>query len=344
MERALAVDSGLPRVAEGVESHPVLDVIHERLQSASRPGERKDGARVALAIEGGGMRGVVSAGMVAALEDLGTLDAFDDIYGASAGAFNGAYLISRRARLGTTIYYEDVNNRHFIDLRRALRGEPILNLDFMLDVVAESIKPIDWQAVITSPIRLHPIAFSLAEQRAVEIEYATKADLKRALKASSSIPWVAGEPVKVEGQFTWWDASFSESIPFRTAYSSGATHVLALMTRPSGVLRGRPNLVERHFITRKIAKYGRDLVPLYLKRPESYAADIAFIKQKTDSPVNDGKFLYGVTLPVGTPKLSQLETGRSNLIAGAVAGFKTIYRVFGRGEPAARHELRGFFF
>ena len=51
-------------------SHPVTDVLREREEQDSRPGERRDPYRVALAVEGGGMRGVVSAGMAAALERL----------------------------------------------------------------------------------------------------------------------------------------------------------------------------------------------------------------------------------------------------------------------------------
>jgi len=37
----------------------------------SKPGKRDDGHKVALVIEGGGMRGSVSAGMVSAVMDLG---------------------------------------------------------------------------------------------------------------------------------------------------------------------------------------------------------------------------------------------------------------------------------
>jgi len=43
--------------------HEVLRVLGERARAGSLPGERRDGFRVALAIEGGGMRGTISAGM-----------------------------------------------------------------------------------------------------------------------------------------------------------------------------------------------------------------------------------------------------------------------------------------
>ena len=59
-----------------------------------------DPHRVALVLEGGGMRGVVSAGMTAALERLGLTPCFDLVVGASAGAINGAALLSGAAQRG----------------------------------------------------------------------------------------------------------------------------------------------------------------------------------------------------------------------------------------------------
>src|SRR5579859_7054091 len=270
-----------PAEAPGPPLHPFLALLAKRLAAGSKPGARHDGAKLALAIEGGGMRGVVSAGMDAALEDLGMLDAFDEIYGSSAGSFNGAYLLSHRARVGATIYYEDVNNRRFIDIRRAVRA-PVLDLDFMLDDVAERVKPIDWEGVLDSTIPLYVVAFSLERRRTVLVEYRSHAELKSALKASSSIPWVAGNPVELADGL-YWDASFHDgSIPVRIAQACGATHVLAFLTRPSGILRGKPNLMERRLIAPHVRKFGRDLAEIYLSRAESYAESIAEIRNATE--------------------------------------------------------------
>lgn len=43
--------------------HPIVKLLHERRIAGSKPNERNDGKRIALAIEGGGMRGCVTAGM-----------------------------------------------------------------------------------------------------------------------------------------------------------------------------------------------------------------------------------------------------------------------------------------
>jgi Patatin-like phospholipase len=75
--------------------HEVLRALASRAQAGSQPRARDDGLRIALAIEGGGMRGIISAGRALALHELGLVPAFDAVYGASAGAITGAWLLSR---------------------------------------------------------------------------------------------------------------------------------------------------------------------------------------------------------------------------------------------------------
>ncbi|KAL3806175.1 hypothetical protein ACHAXA_000691 [Cyclostephanos tholiformis] len=89
---------------ELMSHHPVLSIVRRRVETKSRPGRRSidDDSHLALVIEGGGMRGAVSAGMAAALSTLDLLDAFDSIHGSSAGAIVGAYLVSRQ--LCTDVY------------------------------------------------------------------------------------------------------------------------------------------------------------------------------------------------------------------------------------------------
>ena len=41
--------------------HPAVKALYDRKENSSEPGQRKDGKRIALAVEGGGMRGCVSA-------------------------------------------------------------------------------------------------------------------------------------------------------------------------------------------------------------------------------------------------------------------------------------------
>jgi len=88
-------------------SHDVLNLLQKRYRSKSTPASRApdDTAMLALSIEGGGMRGAVSGGMAAAIACLGLSNAFDSVYGSSAGSIIGSYFVSRQLYLDV---YTDV--------------------------------------------------------------------------------------------------------------------------------------------------------------------------------------------------------------------------------------------
>ncbi len=44
--------------------HPVVKELYKRKAAASTPGHRTDGKKIAVSVEGGGMRGCVAAGMM----------------------------------------------------------------------------------------------------------------------------------------------------------------------------------------------------------------------------------------------------------------------------------------
>src|SRR4051794_41350966 len=89
--------------------HPVIAALRER----------PPGARIALVVEGGGMRGAVSGGMALGLEELGLADAFDAAYGSSAGALNAMWLVSGRVRDGLPTWTDPAPLHQLVDKRPA---------------------------------------------------------------------------------------------------------------------------------------------------------------------------------------------------------------------------------
>ena len=63
---------------------------------------------------------------------LGLSRAFDEVYACSSGAINAAYFVAGQAAYSVSIYYDEVNNRNFIN---PLRLNNILNMDFLFDEV-----------------------------------------------------------------------------------------------------------------------------------------------------------------------------------------------------------------
>src|SRR5690348_15383370 len=210
--------------------HEVLRVLGERARAGSEPGSRDDGLRVALAIEGGGMRGTISAGMALALDELGLVSAFDAVYGASAGAITGAWLLSRpQGLLGWT---EPAYARAFIRRSALLRGRPVADIRALIEELYQTTFPMDFAAVLASPVEFHPLATDAATGQSTDLRplCGTPADLRLALRASAALPLLAGPPVQFSGR-RFYDAGLSESVPYRTALAQGATHVLVLRSR-----------------------------------------------------------------------------------------------------------------
>jgi len=211
--------------------HEVLRVIDERVRSGSRPGSRGDGLRVVLSIEGGGMRGTVSAGMALALHELGMTPAFDAVYGASAGALTGAWLLSseaERLRGWTDPDYA----RTLIRWSALLRRRPVVDVRSLVEVVYQSVFPMDFASVLASPVEYHPLATDAVTGESTDLRplIADPVELRLALRASASLPFLAGPPVKLRDR-RFYDAGVAESIPFRTPVAQGATHVLVLRSR-----------------------------------------------------------------------------------------------------------------
>ena len=219
----------LPPGRRSADSDPVLSVVLDRVRSGSLPGSRSDGNVVALAIEGGGMRGVVAAGMCAVLEEAGLVSAFDRIYGCSAGAITGCFTAAGQAVLWATTF-EDIAGREFIDPARALRRRPVLDLGFLFETVIAKRKPPSDEGLARGP-SLHVIAVS-TEDATLRVlgDFRDTQELLAAVRVSCTVPVIGGVPPVYRGE-PMVDGGLVEPIPYVTALREGATHVVVLRTR-----------------------------------------------------------------------------------------------------------------
>jgi predicted patatin/cPLA2 family phospholipase len=208
----------------------VLDVIRRRAESGSVPGGRSDGHVVALVIEGGGMRGVVSAGMCAVLEEAGLIDTFDRVYGCSAGAVTGCFTAAGQAVLWATTY-EDVAGRELIDPARVLGKRPVLDLGFLFEAIARR-KPLSEAGRARGPA-FRAVAVSV-EDAGLRVlgDFRDTAELLAAVRVSCTIPVIGGAPASYRGE-PMVDGGLLEAIPYRSAIREGASHVLVLRSRPA---------------------------------------------------------------------------------------------------------------
>jgi predicted patatin/cPLA2 family phospholipase len=302
----------------------VFDLIAARRARRATP-PFGDQASLALVVEGGGMRGVVSAGMLWGLEDLACGRVFDAVYGSSAGAINAAYFLGGQAGLATSIYYEDINNRTFIDFRRALWGRPILDLTYLLSEVAVRQKPLAAERVIASPSPLSIIATDVETgRRALLSRFEDAADLRAALRASATMPIVAGGPFTYRGR-QYLDASISEPIALPSAEQAGHTHVLVLLTR-TGPERQRPSAFDRYFIGPRLRRISPTLADAYLRRSEPYRVVMQAVRARRGISSSASV----AAIQTDGQQIGRLERRGPVLAAGARRGYQAVVRALGQ--------------
>ena len=248
-------------------THEVLDLLHRRRESQSGPGDRdpSDHDRLAVLVEGGGMRGVISAAALAALEDLQFKSAIDGLIASSAGAMNSAYFASSTDTwYYLSIYFDHLASRQFVNFARPIVGRDILSLEFAFDEVVDRRMPLDLEGVINSPI---PVTVALTLVNPPEPLYITEfdsaSDLREALVAACWLPIARrglgtfrGRPALDGGVLT----------PDLTsvAVGQGYSHVLYLRTR-SDPETPTPRLHPfQHLTARHLNRLGEDLGTAYL--------------------------------------------------------------------------------
>jgi predicted patatin/cPLA2 family phospholipase len=331
----------VPLTAEDLRGHSVVETILRRASEGSRPGARTDGRRVALVIEGGGMRGVVSAGMASAIEQLGLRDAFDEVHGASAGAFNAAFLLAGQAAYLTTLYQHGFGDPRFVSLARALRGGPAFDMDHVINHVWTRERPLRFDAVLSSGIDLHCTATDADRAAIVDLTgLRDPEEIRCAMRASARLPWLAGGPVSFRGM-RLLDATLAEAIPVHVACSGGVTDVLVLLTRPEGLAHAGLSPVVARLTDRYLRAVNPGLVELRETRSARYDALTAKLAAQACDP-GCAPAVCVVRPGGGSLMVSQLESRMSALRTAGSHGMRSAWMALAGEDPELIGTLRAY--
>jgi predicted patatin/cPLA2 family phospholipase len=281
-----------------------------------------DGRKLALIVEGGAMRGVFSCGSGVALESLGLTRAFDEVYACSSGAINAAYFLAGQAAYSVSIYYDEVNNRQFIN---PLRIKNILDMNFLFDEVIAKRKPLDVGRVLASPSRLrisitdaHTGAGFLVDGR--DSRYA----LLDSLRASATHPLLSERSRRL-GDRDCFDGGFANPLPIADAVESGCTDIFLLLTRGSDYVDPRPGFLLRTLFKWRCARGNATLIAageqIHVRENES--RDLALGRRAPPSSVN-----IVAICPEVTTQLARTMTNREALKSAAAAGGRQVLDAF----------------
>lgn len=184
-----------------------------------------------LVLEGGGLRGVFTCGVLDCFMDHGIR--FPFTVGVSAGACNGlSYMSGQRGRAKAS-NIDLMDEHHYIGFRYLLTQGCIMDFKLLFEDFPERIIPYDYDAYFSNPDRFVMVTTNCLTGKAEYFEEKTSS--KRVMdivRASSSLPFVS--PVAYVDGIPMLDGGIADSIPVEYALRQGYEKLVVILTRNKG--------------------------------------------------------------------------------------------------------------
>jgi len=224
-----------------------------------------------LVLEGGGMRGVFTSGVLDAFMKHGL--EFRYVVAVSAGACNGLSYMSRQPRRARYSNIDMLKEYDYIGLRHLVSQGCIFDPDLLYDKFHNELIPFDWSAYASNPATFEMVTTNCVTGRA---EYLSeKSDQQRLIdicRASSSLPYVS-RMVTVDGQ-PMLDGGIVDSIPVMRAVETGHAFNVVVLTRNYGFRPTEKDIKIPKFVYKK---YPRLRLALS-KRVAAYVAQLEMVE------------------------------------------------------------------
>lgn len=205
--------------------------------------------KIGLVLEGGGMRGLYTAGILDALLDNGVQ--MDYGAGVSAGACNGVSYVSGQRGRSFRVNTEFLKDPRYLSFHSFLKTRSLFGMDFIFREIPERLIPFDYDAFLASSCEFH---IGVTDVRTGKPRYFDKSHMNRqctVLMASSSLP-LFSPPVEYEGKL-YLDGGVTDPIPVKKALADGCDKVIVILTRPRGFIK-KPE-AHRGLYTRLLKKW-----------------------------------------------------------------------------------------
>ena len=185
----------------------------------------------ALVLEGGGLRGVFTCGVLDCFMDHGIR--FPFIVGVSAGACNGlSYMSGQRGRAKKS-NIDLMDEHHYIGFKYLLTQGCIMDFKLLFEDFPEKIIPYDYDAYFSNPTRFVMVTTNCMTGKAEYFEEKSSSErVMEIVRASSSLPFVS--PITYVDGIPMLDGGIVDSIPVEHAMSQGYDKMVVILTRNKG--------------------------------------------------------------------------------------------------------------
>jgi predicted patatin/cPLA2 family phospholipase len=184
-----------------------------------------------LILEGGGMRGVFTCGVLDCFMDKGIR--FPYSIGVSAGACNGLSYISNQRGRAKYSNIDLLEKYNYIGIKYLLKKGNIMDFDLLFHTFPNEILPYDYEKLANCKERFEMVTTNCRTGKACY--YEEKHDANRVIdivKASSSLPFVC--PITYVDGEPMLDGGIADSIPILRARELGYDNNVVVLTRNKG--------------------------------------------------------------------------------------------------------------
>jgi predicted patatin/cPLA2 family phospholipase len=236
--------------------------------------------KTCIVAEGGGLRASYGVGVVKALIEEFHISSVDIAVATSGSAGTLAYYVAQQFDSIINIWTNLLSTWRFLSLRNILFGNPILNVDYLIDVVFKQQDRLDVDVLRSQPTELF---IPVTNYRTGEAKYFSNyddVDFFEVLRATKAAEISYGRPVKVAGQ-EYVDGALSVPIGITKAIDAGATDIIVISPNPKGFMRSR-SILER-FTTGLFARgFPKSLRQTVEKHPKTYNSILDIINREIE--------------------------------------------------------------
>ncbi len=254
-------------------------------------------AKTGLVLEGGGMRGLFTAGILDVLMENNVT--FDGVVGVSAGATFGCNFISHQ--IGRTLRYNmsQRKNPKYMGIRSLIKTGDYVGGEYAYHVLPTKLDVFDFEAFEKNPTEFHVVTTNVRTGEAIyhridKVDYTGM----EWIRASASMP-IISRPVAI-GDYEMLDGGIADSIPLRYFESEGFKRNIVILTQPKGFKKKLTKLMPVFKATMR--KYPA-IIEGMSKRHLMYNRELDYISQQQMA----GKCLVicpSDTLPIGRTSLN----------------------------------------
>jgi predicted patatin/cPLA2 family phospholipase len=224
--------------------------MHAVSHLASKDAQSNASPQVALIAEGGGQRGIFTAGVLDAWLDDG-FDPFDLFIGTSAGSQNLSSFLARQKGYAKRLIRGLSRHKRFYRLGRGLVGGNVVDLDWYFEQTRQGMFKLDLNAATASlgHRQLLITTTNASDRKGYFLSPSSKSQWRELLKASSALPFLYKQGVKLTPWLTdkacnngasdhcaaidsdfYLDGGLAAPLPVREAYRRGARKIVVIRT------------------------------------------------------------------------------------------------------------------